>query len=470
MSIRARVILLVNAVALTVGLVSGSLTWRSASESVHRSLLDDPVRKAATLIEEARLPLTPTMLTSLRTVMTGELVAASVQGHLLASTLTPATAIEFLNTRDTTAKPPATEITALANTRYRLAVADFANPQPGRLYLLVPEDAFTNARAAARTQVAHVVALAVLGATVVGALLAITITGPIRRLARRMDCLSTSNHPLLATPEPIGATAPGEVRSLACSFDRLLAALRNSQRMVERNARLAVAGKLAASAAHELRNPLSGIRMNAQVLAEELNRSGIKDESLDIILREAERMDVYLGELLAVRPPDTGAVPDTPLHRKPTNLLDIVYSVLRLLEPRSRRQGVTVRVEACESISPSIDQARIRQVVENLVGNALDAMPDGGELLARIESARDPRDTRPRARCEIRDSGPGPNLAADSDPFEAFVTSKPAGTGLGLHICRHIVAAHEGTIGLDRDDSWTVSWFEIPLYPTTRSP
>jgi len=303
---------------------------------------------------------------------------------------------------------------------------------------------------------------AIVVATLLGSWLSTTIAHPIRRLAARMDGMSEGAAEAPAAPDldAAAAPAPAEVARLARSFDRLLARLDDARRQLAQAARLATVGQIAAGMAHELRNPLSGIKMNARVLADELARAGIHDSSLDRIAREADRMDVYLGELLGLasgsaethgRPHDLTALPRVRLD-------EVGESVLALVEGRCRHGGVEVR-RAWDPAATAVqaDETEVRQVVLNLVLNALDTMPGGGSVA--LSTAPGEAGT---VRFSVTDTGKGLHVADGVDVFEPFVSTKPGGVGLGLYVCRRNVARHGGRIGYDTSPSGTTFWFELP--------
>jgi two-component system sensor histidine kinase AtoS len=284
---------------------------------------------------------------------------------------------------------------------------------------------------------------------------------PIRRLATRMDALSeqASEEGFSGGRDAAVERAPAEIARLTKSFDRLLTHLEEVRKKLAHSARLATLGQLAASVAHELRNPLSGIKMNARVLADELARAGISDSSLDRIIREADRMNVYLEELLSLASGE--AKPETPhdLAALPLVRLDEVSdSVLALVDGRCRHGGVAIRREwNPAALRVRADERQVRQVILNLALNALDAMPAGGTLALATRRGADGT-----VRLSVADTGKGVHAAEGADVFAPFVTTKPGGVGLGLYVCRRNVERHRGRIGYDSSDAGATFWFELP--------
>jgi signal transduction histidine kinase len=317
------------------------------------------------------------------------------------------------------------------------------------------------AKQASERTIVWVTFAAIVAATLLALGLSTSILRPIRRLAARMDLLSeqASEADFSGGRDAAAAKAPAEIARLTKSFDRLLAHLEETRKKLAHSARLAMLGQLSASVAHELRNPLSGIKMNARVLADELARAAISDSSLDRIIREADRMNVYLEELLDLASGE--AKPETPhdLATLPLVRLDEVgESVLALVEGRCRHGGVGVRREWNPAVlRVRADEPQIRQVILNLVLNALDAMPAGGTLTLSTGGGADGA-----VRLSVADTGKGVHVPEGADAFEPFVTTKSGGVGLGLYVSRRNVERHGGRIGYDSSETGTTFWFELP--------
>jgi signal transduction histidine kinase len=260
--------------------------------------------------------------------------------------------------------------------------------------------------------------------------------------------------PASPRPLPPAARHPAEIARLERSFEQLLARLDDARRQLARSARLATLGQLAASVAHELRNPLSGIKMNARVLADELTRANIADRSLDLIIREIDRMDLFLGELLDLASPGLSG----PIRAEPVQLAELADSVLSLLAGRCRHGSVEV-IRQFADCRVRGDSQQIRQVMLNLMLNALDAMPHGGKMTVAVQPTAGAAGP---VRFSVTDTGPGVQPTAGADIFDPFVTTKPGGTGLGLAISRQVISRHDGRIGYDTSPTGSMFWFELP--------
>lgn len=208
------------------------------------------------------------------------------------------------------------------------------------------------------------------------------------------------------------------------------------QREVDQRERLAAVGQTAAMLAHEIGNPLNSMHMLAQLLQRRLSRAQGLDPSiaanLDKILAENRRLNQLLLDFRSLarrREPE----------RRPVDLRALLDRVLELQEPLLDAQGIRVRRELPEALPIlEADDAKLVQVLVNLVKNAVEAMTPGGTLTVRA-TADDGT-----VLLEIEDTGSG--IPDGIDVFEPFRSTKAAGTGLGLAIAREIVAAHGGTL------------------------
>jgi two-component system, NtrC family, sensor histidine kinase HydH len=208
--------------------------------------------------------------------------------------------------------------------------------------------------------------------------------------------------------------------------DRLQIELRRSER-------LAALGKLLAGVAHEVRNPLAGIRSTVQLWQRGI---GPDAESFADLLSEVDRLDGIVERLLHFSRADAQDLADGDLNA-------VVAECARLARGPAESQGVKVALELAPALPPvAMAPPALIQVFRNLTTNALHVMPSGGTL--RLATRLDP--TRRRVEVIIADTGPGLNEATLSHLFEPFFTTRPGGTGLGLAIAREIALAHRGEL------------------------
>jgi len=226
--------------------------------------------------------------------------------------------------------------------------------------------------------------------------------------------------------------------------------------------RLAAVGELAAGIAHELRNPLTSVKLLIQTARQQLSGHSFGELDLQVAQREIGRMEGTIQGLLDFARPPT-------LRRVTHDVRGTAQRALNLIDGRAKQQRVTIEPDL-----PGVpviingDPEQIHQVLVNLLLNGLEAMPEGGRLELAIR-----RPDGDAAMCEVHvaDSGAGIPTEILARVFEPFVTSKESGTGLGLAISRRIVEEHGGTLrAMNRDAGGALFILELPLStPITRS-
>lgn len=307
------------------------------------------------------------------------------------------------------------------------------------------------------------IAIAVLG---LGAAIGVIWTvRPLRRLALGVRQLGRGDWDLRVVA---GNQGGDEVSQLAREFNQMAAALQERERRLIRGERLAAIGQLAAQVTHEIRNPLSSVALNVELLADEIaSASPEAGQLLAKITTEIDRLtgitEDYLGFVRRKNP-----------ERVPLDLAAELHSLLDFMAGELAAAEVAV----VRDIQPAWvlgDAGQLRQAVMNLLRNAREALagsaatnplgdlldPDADDIAAadppdraQPATAGGPRVTvrlareGDRVRAIIADNGPGLAVAADEAEhiFEAFFTRKPQGTGLGLSIVQQIVQDHEGTV------------------------
>jgi two-component system, NtrC family, sensor kinase len=228
-----------------------------------------------------------------------------------------------------------------------------------------------------------------------------------------------------------------EIGVLGREFNSMAAALQEREQRLIRSERLAAIGRMAAHIAHEVRNPLSSIGLNAELLEEELQQKPDGAKLCRAIQHEVDRLNALTQEYLRF-----ARLPQPKLERQ--DLRPSLASLLDFIREDARSRGVTL-VATLPDVLPSldVDEGQLRQALLNLCRNALEAMPGGGTLTVRATAAGQ------RLEISVGDTGGG--IAAEHLPriFEPFFSTKEHGTGLGLALTQHIVAAHGGTISID---------------------
>ncbi len=234
--------------------------------------------------------------------------------------------------------------------------------------------------------------------------------------------------------------------------------LERSQAKLVQAEKMAAIGRLAASLAHEINNPLQAIHNSLHLTAHEGLAVERRQAYLGMAQGEVERLIDIVQRMLDFYRPSRGRVEATDLNR-------VVHKVLTLAQKRLQHDHVDVRTELADRL-PAIPVVsdEISQVILNLLINAVEAMPAGGEL--RLKTALS--DDRQHVLLSVQDSGPGMSARQIKRLFEPFYTTKPEGTGLGLAISYGIVERHGGTIDVSSaPDQGTTFVVRLPVDPAT---
>lgn len=254
-----------------------------------------------------------------------------------------------------------------------------------------------------------------------------------------------------------------EIGTLTREFDSMVVGIAQARARAIRSERLAAIGKMAAHVTHEIRNPLSSIGLNVEILADELLRVSASEAQkkelgalVTAILKELDRLRGVTEEYLRfVRLPAPKREPESPK--------DIVLALLDFMKAEIAASGVKIETEFGADHLVPIDEHQIRQVLINLIRNSLDVMPHGGTLRVTIGKSEKGDTT-----LSVEDSGGG--VAASEQPhlFELFHSTKERGTGLGLAMALEVMSAHGGTI--EYQPGRTGARFVLTFPPVTPSP
>lgn len=226
--------------------------------------------------------------------------------------------------------------------------------------------------------------------------------------------------------------------------------------------RLASVGKMAAGAAHEINNPLAIIAGRAQLLLSRLDRPE-DAKALDAIIEQTRRASKVLSDLLKFARPGE-------LHRQPTLVNVLAHQVVDAMRERLEAARIQVVEDYAAGLPRTrIDRRQMEQVLVNLILNAEQAMPEGGELTLRLRPSQD----RHALVLQVIDAGPGIPAEILDQVFEPFFTTRGdrGGTGLGLSVCHGIVEAHRGSITLhSAANGGTICTITLPVEAEDRQP
>lgn len=214
-------------------------------------------------------------------------------------------------------------------------------------------------------------------------------------------------------------------------------------RRTRRAERLAELGRLTSGLAHEIKNPLSTVQLNLQLLQEDLPGETVVGarvyNRLRTLRQEASRLRAILDDFLRY----AGRIE---VERQSIDLRTMIEELTDFFGPQAQSTGVRLRVNApAAPVEASVDPRLLKQAMLNLMLNATQAMPQGGELM--IDLRRDGS----KVVVEVTDTGPGIPAEVLPNIFDAYFTTKKGGTGLGLPMTRRIVEEHNGQIAVESE-------------------
>jgi len=267
---------------------------------------------------------------------------------------------------------------------------------------------------------------------------------PVRRLTEGVMRVSRGDY-----PAQLGLKGDDEISVLSREFDAMArslrereAQLREKQEALLRAEQLAAVGRISAQVAHEVRNPLSSIGLNAELLEEAITSArfdtpGQAREARDVLQamsREIDRLTEITEQYLRM-----ARLPSPQLQ--PEDVNELLDNVLDFSREEMERSGVTLE-RALDASAPRalLDEGQLRQVFLNLLRNSREAMPEGGQLRvrSRVENGA--------VEVVFQDTGRGMTPDVQERIFEPFFSTKEGGTGLGLAVSQQIVQAHGGSI------------------------
>jgi two-component system sensor histidine kinase HydH len=254
------------------------------------------------------------------------------------------------------------------------------------------------------------------------------ITLPIMQLTQFVKGFSQQAN---AKPPQSG---PPEVRELGAAFETMTHELAQYQDELTRAAKLAVVGEMAAAMSHEVRTPLGILRSSADVLKREKALSDEGHEVLTFISAETERLNKLVSTLIDAARPRLPAF-------KEINLAQLLVNIIAMLDAQAKAKKIKLSYDGpVQDVAVSVDSDQITQVIINLVMNAIQVLPEGGNIVVALKQVID------QVVIEVMDDGEGVAVAHQAQMFEPFFTKRAGGVGLGLAVVRQIVQAHGGEI------------------------
>jgi signal transduction histidine kinase len=306
-----------------------------------------------------------------------------------------------------------------------------------------------------------IIALAVLAALTLAVGLVVSLhvrrlLAPLARVTERARAVARGD--LTAREVP---PADDEIGQLEGAFEKMVSGLSGAQALALSNERLAAIGKMAAHVTHEIRNPLSAMGLNIEMLEEELEHGATDAQEktevrnlLTAIRREVQRLEHLSEEYLRV-----ARLPQPRMEAD--DVAAAVSDIVAFARPEIELARCTVELHVEPRLPPTLfDEAQLRQALLNLLRNAREAMPQGGPIDVRVAA------DGMSVVVDVDDRGGGIPEPIRARVFDPFFSTKGEGTGLGLAITRHIVEAHGGSVRCEpRDGGGTRFRIALPIAP-----
>lgn len=297
----------------------------------------------------------------------------------------------------------------------------------------------------------------------VAAVISVAFLLTMRRLTYSLGVLTAAADDVAQGDFQPNLPAPSgdEVGRLSAAFGLMVREVRDMLHRIRENRHLAAVGQFASQLSHEIRNPLTSIKLNLQRLKRDLEGNRIPREyagPIDICLREVQRLDRVAGGVLSIARTRSREAAPCSVHAA-------LHEALEALRPQLEEQVIELEAQfAASNDTVSGDAEQLKGVFLNLLLNALDAMPDGGALHVVTELIGE--ETRLAIRVQVADTGPGVPPDVRDRIFEPFVSTKDEGTGFGLALAQQAVEEHGGAVRLadtGPEESGAVFCVELPL-------
>jgi signal transduction histidine kinase len=316
-----------------------------------------------------------------------------------------------------------------------------------------------------RWQIAGFVVLGILVGSLASIVLARRIARPIQAIMQGVAAVGRGDF-----GSRIEVVSGDELGQLSKAFNEMstqLARVRDLEERLRRADRLAALGTMAAGIAHDIRNPLTSILIFSQLMSLHHDDPDVREKFNRVVPRELERVQAVIEDMMELARPAT-------VHREPVSINELLTQVLELYEGQASGQSIKIAREYDQDLPLCMaDRKRLHRCFSNIVSNAIQAMPSGGDLSLRTSLASTTLlansghpDPRPEPVVQVAVSDTGQGIPADrlSRIFDPFFTTKEKGMGLGMAITHRIVEDHKGTIDVQSEEGLgTTFTVHLPL-------
>ena len=366
-------------------------------------------------------------------------------GRVVASTLNPRASTELAKA----AQGPSSSRLSDGVNEYSAVMkplVDFEGKPVGELWILRSFEGARQRIAALRSELIVIWLVALSTGLMLTYLMARKIVEPVQDLDRAAGQVALQNYDLR-----VKVTSEDELGRLARTFNTMCDSIQAARGELIRQERISTIGRLSSSIVHDLRNPLAAIYGGAEMLVDsELAPQQMKRLAANIY-RASRRIQELLQDLVNV---SRGRTSGAELCR----LGEVVAAAVDASGAQAENQNVTLRFSIPDEVELPLERNRIERVFLNLIGNALEAMPEGGEIRIDASVAAD------SVRVQVEDNGPGIPAEVRQRLFEPFVTAgKKNGLGLGLALARQTVLDHGGDLWVESKTAGARFVIRLPL-------
>jgi signal transduction histidine kinase len=426
-----------------IAIVAMSFTAYVALTMTTRAMqtrVESQIRNAATLVGQSGFALNPTILQSVKAIAAADVVTFTNGGEVLASTLAPADSAAVVASvrarisasgAQTGPEPVMARIACLGQP-CDVAYRSMTSRTDAIVAVVTTRTDILEATRTVTRAIVIAAVLSVLGMIVLSEVVARRITRPIDELVRFTGGVGAGDL------QGRARAGDDEIGGLGRAFNEMLDRVNRSQEALVRSEKLALAGLFAARVAHDIRNPLSAIKMQTQLLRARTGAASDRQTvaMLDAIHRDILQVESVVQDLLDLARPGE-------LKREAVSLTAVVEDALDHVAPHLTYRKIQIHKQLNSDLPPiPLDAPRFKQALLNIIGNAADAMPTGGTLTVSAAMHADASEVR----LDVSDNGMGIDPTLLPNVFDPFVSSKRDGMGLGLVNAKAVMEGHGGRI------------------------